>query len=290
MSEVCGSRIPTKQEDDLAMRTAERMGRMGDTIRILNMEIAKNKAALAATSLRRKEAKDAVKVAGANREDLEGQLKSLESELSDQPDSKFEKIVVERMMKKNNEKMEIAAGELRAAVAELELIESTLEREQRQLSALNDEVQQLKFGGRPSGMQPWPLFYPSVSLKDCPTTYIAVTVCTLCAFPFPNHDIIVASCKHLYHPWCAMVVFGKGRSTSCVQRSCMGLVHPSWHQSFGWGIPAEELQQRAVQLNTDGESAHLQHQRDNYAKLNESDFGMSYFNSCFSVTFYVVNV
>lgn len=280
MSEVCGSRIPTKQEDDLGLRTAERIARVGEMISLLTLEIAKCKSALSCISSRSKAAKNQLQATEANRDELEEQLASLESELQDDPSAKVEKIVVERLRKKNNAKMEAAAGEYRIAVSELELVESTLKSKQRQLTAFSNVAQHLKFGGRPSGMQPWPLFYARKIPLVGPVVHLAVTVCSLCAFPFPNFDIIVANCKHLYHPWCALTVFGKGRGTACVERMCQGFVHPNWHTSFGWGIPSEELQQRAIQFNLDGEALRLKHDREKLALQKDEALGKSSI-SCF---------
>jgi hypothetical protein len=36
----------------------------------------------------------------------------------------------------------------------------------------------------------------------CSLETLRVTTCTLCACPFPLHDIDVFSCCHLYNPWC----------------------------------------------------------------------------------------
>ncbi len=40
---------------------------------------------------------------------------------------------------------------------------------------------------------------------ECSLKTLRVTTCTLCACPFPLHDIDVFSCCHLYNPWCASV-------------------------------------------------------------------------------------
>jgi hypothetical protein len=76
--------------------------------------------------------------------------------------------------------------------------------------AMTEEHSRLKRGCRASGLQPWPMVYPEKSPTGPRLQYIKITAYCLCNFEFPDYDVIVAICLHLYHPWYTLVVFGKG--------------------------------------------------------------------------------
>lgn len=116
---------------------------------------------------------------------------------------------------------------------------------QRQLSAFSEEQAKLQSGSRPAAIQPWPVMYPKPSGTILDKTYILVSSCSLCAFEFPEFDVVVASCQHLYHPWCALVVFSKG--AKCVEPKCNEIANPKWQKSFGWGCTAEEIAEPPIQ-------------------------------------------
>lgn len=61
--------------------------------------------------------------------------------------------------------------------------------------------------------------------------FLEISTCSLCQFLFPSNDIIVSPCRHLYHPYCASVVFVHGGT--CIAKGCHNLSHPEWHKSFG---------------------------------------------------------
>jgi hypothetical protein len=137
---------------------------------------------------------------------------------------------------------------------------------QSSVSALTDEISLLRRGSRPSGLKPWPMIYPDTTPGGPTLGYIEITACCLCGFEFPDSDIIVANCLHLYHPWCAVVVFGKG--VRCVQAKCRGLPHPNWHKSFGWGLSNEDMLDQTKILGCEQEMARLFAAREEKAKAN----------------------
>jgi hypothetical protein len=108
------------------------------------------------------------------------------------------------------------------------------------------------------------MFYPLVQEDDVTVKLVAVSTCVLCSFSFPNADIIVAPCLHVYHPWCASVVFGKGNR--CALKTCDAYVHPSWHQSFGWGNPSEDMVKEAGKIDLDGRLKVLMQDREDRVK------------------------
>lgn len=139
--------------------------------------------------------------------------------------------------------------------AELELADSVvanmahgIEAHRLQFKALNVEFSQLRKGKNLGTFWPRPMVYSeekgSGSLDG--SGFLEISTCSLCQFPFPNNDIIVSSCRHLYHPYCASVVFVHGGT--CISKRCQNLAHPEWHKSFGWGEPSSEMLQRAEML------------------------------------------
>jgi hypothetical protein len=72
---------------------------------------------------------------------------------------------------------------------------------------------------------PVPGFMRTVKIWDC----------TVCDQPFPNFDIILASCRHTYHPWCALQHFRK--STVCADFSYKSQMPLQWLESFGFCEP-----------------------------------------------------
>lgn len=81
-----------------------------------------------------------------------------------------------------------------------------------QLDALNSELFQLRRGKNLGTCWPRPVVYleDSGSVFSDESNFLKITVCSLCLFPFPQSDIVVSSCTHLYHPFCASVVFVNG--------------------------------------------------------------------------------
>ena len=78
------------------------------------------------------------------------------------------------------------------------------------------------------------------------TAFMGITLCSLCSLPFPHCDIIVSSCRHLYHPFCASILFVN--DNKCMAVGCKAMAHPEWHRSFGWGEPSPNLVERALML------------------------------------------
>ena len=96
------------------------------------------------------------------------------------------------------------------------------------------------------------------------SSVIWVTVCCLCSFPFPHSDIVISSCRHLYHPFCASVLFSNNKA--CVAMDCKSFSHPEWHRSFGWGEPSADLVQRALMLGLAEERKKILQDRSDAAK------------------------
>lgn len=265
VSEVCASRVPTKQEDALGSCTLERISRMGDIMRILTKEIGVSKSAEAAARARVVEANDVKRALEEHRSMLQKQIAGVELEAPDSDrEVVFKKAFFVKMRTDNTEALSKAATAIKEAEANSYDWELKVKLKQQELSAITDEWNHLRAGGRPGGLHPWPMFYPIVAQEE-EVGIITITLCSFCRFAFPNHDIVVAGCKHLYHPWCAYSVFGKGNK--CVQKNCGATVHPSWYQSFGWGIPSAELEQEGLELDIDVQLLQCMHEREEALKV-----------------------
>ncbi len=64
------------------------------------------------------------------------------------------------------------------------------------------------------------------------TVSLVIKDCCLCGFPFPHCEIVVSSCRHVYHPWCALAVFSK--ASECCAVGCKQVQPIQWIMSFGW--------------------------------------------------------
>lgn len=115
---------------------------------------------------------------------------------------------------------------------DLEHYNDLVARKRLEVGALEAEHAQL---GRAQGglhMRPMPMVY--ISSKEPCTSHgsLDITNCVLCSFPFPNFEIVISSCRHLYHPWCSMVNFSQ--SDKCCARGCSVVQPTAWTASFGW--------------------------------------------------------
>lgn len=183
-----------------------------------------------------------------------------------------EKIKMEGIQEQlaEEEKMVAAARkELKAAEAEIQVLTRELESGQLQFDALAAEKFQLKQGRSSLNYTPSPMVYaagesilPGFGSSN-EASLIRITACCLCSFPFPQNDMVVTSCRHLYHPFCASVVFV--RSCKCVATGCGEMCHPDWHRSFGWGEPPADLVEKARMLGLAEERRRLMEDRRNQA-------------------------
>lgn len=94
-------------------------------------------------------------------------------------------------------------------------------------------------------LNPYPICYPS-DVCDMRPDIITLSCCSLCGFSVPFKDIIVSSCDHLYHAWCASIWFK--RNTRCKDNLCEGLVHPNWYKSFGFVEFDNHLEDKYVDM------------------------------------------
>lgn len=241
-SEVCASRIPTRLEDDMDSRVSERVSHLSDLMKALAMEMVEARASLAPTQKDRDNAIQEARSVELFIVGLDGQLRCLcvsSTNAEEQEVIDTKKVILTAM--KNEQELQLVKCKRIAEKKEEELqqLKDSFLLKQRQLSAFTEEQTKLQSGSRPSAIQPWPLMYPKPSGSVSDQIYITVSRCSLCTFEFPEFDIVVASCQHLYHPWCALVVFSKG--AKCVDPKCNEIANPIWQKSFGWVWNTEEV-------------------------------------------------
>ena len=80
-------------------------------------------------------------------------------------------------------------------------------------------------------LHPHPMMYESEA-GDVPVSALKISSCVVCRYGFEFNDIVVASCRHLYHPWCGATHF-KG-SNVCADEECGQIMTPDWSKSFGF--------------------------------------------------------
>ena len=99
------------------------------------------------------------------------------------------------------------------------------------------ECKHLRYGRHFASLNPVPLVYPQNAFgkdESPERRFLKITKCALCGFRFSKSDIVIASCKHMYHPLYAKDTYESGYK--CVAPNCSDkLVNPDWHCSFGWG-------------------------------------------------------
>ena len=86
----------------------------------------------------------------------------------------------------------------------------------------------------------------SLGFEEFDLDCLKLTNSILCESPFSYNDILVCSCKHLYHPWYAMSWFSS--SSRCVEKTCSH-VHREWNKSFGFGEQPVVLEEKADALD-----------------------------------------
>lgn len=204
-------------------------------------------------------------------------INTLEEQGADVYKEKIKMEGIQEQLADEDVKVAAAKEELKLAEEEIQALTRGLETGQVQFDALAAEKFLLKQGRSASNFCPQPMVYArgeptTVEIGDTDESqFIKITTCCLCDFPFPQNDIVVSSCKHLYHPYCASVLYV--RSCKCVAVGCGELSHPEWHRSFGWGEPSPELLEREMVLGSAEERRRLLQERTNEAKAKAPSDG-----------------
>ena len=156
---------------------------------------------------------------------------------------------------------------LTAFSAQLEIATRTAEDQQRKEAFLAESQQILatqmdsliRFkAGLP--MFPHPLPYP-VGSSSFAEFEVLVSRCEKCLVGFGFNDIILSSCRHSYHPFCALMHFRV--SNCCAKPSCGKMVSSEWAKSFGFSeFDQEMLDTELFDGCEDARLQYLMHRRD----------------------------
>ena len=192
------------------------------------------------------------------------------SELQELPMMKMTLDFYEATLKKTE-------GEYKAIVADQGLQSTLHEKLVRreaflisQQSLLAKQLSNLRSGRPGLALHPHPMCN-SLEIELADTDSIKLTNCVLCDCPFAYNDILVCSCRHVYHPWCAVSWFST--SVKCVEKSCT-VVHPDWFKSFGFGELPISLEEKADALDCDLQRKLALAERSAAAKRTGADIGM----------------
>jgi hypothetical protein len=139
-----------------------------------------------------------------------------------------------------------------------------------QQSLLAKQLSNLRSGRPGLALHPHPMCN-SHGIEQLEGDFLKVTNCVLCGSTFSYNDIIVCSCRHVYHPWCVVSWFST--SVKCVEKNC-SLVHPDWYKSFGFGEHPTTLEEKADALDCEEQRNLALSERTAVAKRQGADIGM----------------
>ena len=147
-----------------------------------------------------------------------------------------------------------------------------------QQSMLAKQLRELRGGRSGLALHPHPMCN-SIGQEEWDCDYLKLCNCVLCESPFTYNDIVVCSCRHLYHPWCAVSWFSS--SSRCVDKSCSH-VHPDWYKSFGFREQPVVLEEKADALNCEELRNVALSERTAAAKRSGATIGKVPMSPCFS--------
>lgn len=112
---------------------------------------------------------------------------------------------------------------------------------QSRLTASEDHLQDLGRGGDGVLLLPHPLVN---NMDGLPSTAMEVitlqqSLCATYLEAFPYGDVLLCSCRHTYHPWCAAQWFKT--SSLCAHSHC-GVVDPNWLRSWGFPVALSNIE------------------------------------------------
>ena len=90
---------------------------------------------------------------------------------------------------------------------------------------------------------------------------VTVSHCEKCLLGFSFNDVIVCSCRHLYHLFCALMHFTT--TNACAKVDCSKIILPKWAKSFDFReFDAEMLEKEVMEGCKDARVQYLVHQCD----------------------------
>jgi len=92
-------------------------------------------------------------------------------------------------------------------------------------------------------MHPHPNYNPKVKSNITPS-FLKIVPCFVYLSRFPHNDIITFVCKHLYHPWCALMHFK--HSSKCANPHCKTNMSLEWFKNFGFREFDKDLLEKEI--------------------------------------------
>jgi hypothetical protein len=129
--------------------------------------------------------------------------------------------------------------EIWKADSDIQLVNREMIEVRRHMQAVEDHIQMMKDGG---GVVLWPKPCLYLDLPEEVGGAIELDPCSFCNRWYTSFDVVLASCKHLYHPFCIAKLLESQKE--CVV--CKEAFHPTWQRSFGF---------RSLQANVLDEAA-----------------------------------
>ena len=142
-----------------------------------------------------------------------------------------------------------------------------------QNNALGEQLLSLKKRQGGIRLYPHPLVYPAES-QEPRADFLKITTCVLCKCSFPHSDIIVTSCRHLYHPWCAAIHFR--HHSTCIDGTCGARLSPEWCLSFGFREFDQEMNEQALAEGCEEARLQLLNLRSQTARVHCPNVGMCF--------------
>ena len=141
--------------------------------------------------------------------------------------------ILERLRDGHSKKMSELMATEQNLRAQLDAVTSKVFGTQSRLAALGEHLEDLKRGGDGVLLHPQPLPNHSgdVLIREPLDIEVHRLRCSACMEWFPFGDVVLCSCNHAYHPWCAAQWFKD--TNLCAQSNC-GAVHQRWLQSWGF--------------------------------------------------------
>ena len=142
------------------------------------------------------------------------------------------KDAISELMVGTNESIRHLASSVEILQRDLKLQEDVVRRKQLEVGGLESEHAHLGRALPGLHMRPLPMVPTTSRVPSISSRFFEITDCVLCGLGFHNLDITVSSCRHLYHPWCALVTFSQ--SSKCCALDCNEDQTEEWTLSFGW--------------------------------------------------------
>ena len=97
----------------------------------------------------------------------------------------------------------------------------------RHKNAIIEQIRLMKEGG---GVANWPKPYVHPKVPEDGIGVFELEACSFCNQWYTIFDVVMASCKHFYHPFCIAKLVET--QISCI--ICKQQFHPAWWRSFGF--------------------------------------------------------